>query len=149
MNLYPDPWGFHNTDKKLFSFTGDYRLEYYNLNEIAMGAPLGGKCFVITKEKKQIKIGDWVAGPPIWETSTNLVAVPIWTNTLLKGTMQKIMLVDLDLRKLIIYSEIFNVLDLKSFDKNMIYGYDSPIYRKTEVSFDIDKSKIERVSDLE
>jgi hypothetical protein len=149
MNLYPNPWDFHNTDKKLVSYNGEYRLEYYNLNEIAMGAPIGGKCFIITKENRKFKIGDWVAGPPVWESRSNLVAVPIWTRTFLKGTVQKIVIADLKARKLITFSEIFDVLDLKSFDNNLLYGCDSPVYQKKDVVFDLLKAKIENVSKLE
>ncbi len=47
-----------------------------------------------------------------------------------------------------IYSKIFDVLDLRSFDKNMIYGYDSPIYKTKTVSFDIDKEKIKKIIKL-
>jgi hypothetical protein len=32
---------------------------YYDLNEIAMGAPIGGECRLETADKKTIKIHDW------------------------------------------------------------------------------------------
>jgi hypothetical protein len=148
MDTYSNPWDFHNTDKKLVSYSGDFNLEYYNLNEIVMGAPLGGECFVVNKEKRKYKIGDWIAGPPVWETNSNRVAIPTWTRTLLNGTMQKIVLADLDKMTLTTFSEIFNVLDLRSFDTNLIHGYDSPIYKKKTVAFDIIKAKVEKVIEL-
>ncbi|ARS35671.1 hypothetical protein [Pontibacter actiniarum] len=148
MDSYPNPWDFHNTDKKLTAYTGEFKVEYYNLNEIAMGAPIGGECYIVNKENGKYKIGDCIAGPPVWETNTNRVAVPTWTRTLLKGTMQKIILTDLDKMTLTTFSEIFDVLDLSSFDKNLIHGYDSPIYKKRIVAFDIKKAKVEKVTEL-
>lgn len=148
MGSYPNPWDFHITDKNLMSYSGEYRLAYHNLNEIAMGAPIGGQCFIITKENEKLKIGDWVAGPPVWETSSNQVAIPIWTRTFFKGTVQKIAIANLDSRELITFSEKFNVLDLKIFRNNIIYGYDSPINKKRTVAFDIEKSKIDSVKQL-
>lgn len=62
MDIYPNPWDFHNTDKKLVSYSGEFKLEYYNLNEIAMGAPIGGECFIVNNKKEKYKIGDcWAA----------------------------------------------------------------------------------------
>lgn len=59
---YPNPWDFHNTDKSLKSKDNRFKIEYYDLNEIAMGAQLGGKSFLTTQDGKKIKIGDWCAG---------------------------------------------------------------------------------------
>lgn len=89
-----------------------------------------------------------IAGPPVWETNINRVAVPKWTRTLLRGTMQKITLADLDKMTLTTFSDIFDVLDLISFDKNLIHGYGSPIYKKRTVAFDIEKAKVEKVTEL-
>ncbi|MGV3587290.1 MAG: hypothetical protein ACO1OF_09830 [Adhaeribacter sp.] len=145
MDTYPNPWEFNNGDKKLTSYTGKYKLEYYNLNEIAMGAPIGGECYVITEDNTKLKIGSWFAGPPVWETSSNLLTIPKWTRTILKGTVQKIVIADIDSKKIFIFSPIFNVLDLRTFDKNIIYGCDSPIYQPKVVSFDINTAKIDKV----
>ena len=42
-----------------------------------------------------------------------------------------------------IFKKTFRVLDIRSFDKTTIYGYDSPIYKTETVTFDIEKEKIE------
>jgi hypothetical protein len=36
------------------------------------------------------------------------------------------------------------VLDLRTFDKNKIYGYDSPKHNPKKIDFDISKEKIDR-----
>jgi hypothetical protein len=74
--------------------------------------------------------------------------VPIWIHKFFRGTVQRIGIVDTKSMELKIYSKIFDVLDLRSFDKNMIYGYDSPIYKTKTVSFDIDKEKIKKIIKL-
>lgn len=148
MSKTPNPWNFHNTDKTLVSPDHLYKLVYYDLNEIAMGAPLGGSCFLERDDFRKIKIHDWCGGPPVWEATGQLFAIPIWTRSLLKGTVQHIGIVDLDVMELKIFAKTFRVLDLCSFDATIISGFDSPIYHTESVSFDIKQEKIESIIKL-
>lgn len=140
--LHPDPWDFHNTDKTLVAPDKRHRLVYYNLNEIAMGAPLGGPCFLEGNGEK-VKINDWCGGPPVWEQESKSFAIPIWARTFSEGTIQKIGIVDLEHLELKIFEKTFRVLDLRFFEENMVSGFDSPIYNTETVSFDIETEKIE------
>lgn len=65
---YPNPWDFHNTDKNLVSTDNIGKVVYESLNEIAMRAPIGGTCLIEKNNGQKIKINDWCAGPPTWET---------------------------------------------------------------------------------
>jgi hypothetical protein len=121
---------------------------YYELYEIAMGAPLGGQCYLENSDKKKIKINDWCGGPPAWETDGHLLAIPIWTRKFLKGTVQQIGILDTRNNDLKIFKKTFDVLDIRSFDKTTIYGYDSPIHKTKNVIFDIEKEKIETIINL-
>lgn len=63
-NRYPNAWNFSNTDKNLISKDGKYKIEYGEMYEIAMGAPLGAECFLIDNENnRKIKVCDWAGGP--------------------------------------------------------------------------------------
>lgn len=148
IDTYPNPWDFNNEDKRLVSTNNFYRVVYSNLNEIAMGAPIGGQCCLETTSGKKIKINDWCGGPPAWETDGQLIAVPIWTQKFLKGTVQQIGVVDIMKMELKIFTDTFSVLDIRSFDKTTIYGYESPIYKTKTVIFDIEKKKIEKIIKL-
>jgi hypothetical protein len=64
INTYPNPWNFSNTDLNLISPNQQYKIEYGDLYEIAMGAPIGGSCYLYPKNKK-IKISNWAGGPII------------------------------------------------------------------------------------
>ena len=143
IKTYPNPWDFNNTDKKLASADNSHKLVYYDLNEIAMGAPIGGQCFLEANDNKKVKIHDWCGGPPAWETDGQLIAIPIWRRKFLKGTVQQIGIVDIRAMKLTIFAKTFGVLDLHSFDKTIICGYDSPIHNTKTVTFDIGREKIE------
>jgi len=138
------PWDFHNNDKKAFSPKGAQKLTYEALNEIAMGAPIGGACYLEIGDKQRVKINDWCGGPPAWETDGDLVAIPIWTRKHLR-TVQQIGIVDTTKGELKIFKKTFDVLDIRSFDKGIIYGYDSPIYETKVVTFDIAKEKIDQI----
>jgi hypothetical protein len=142
------PWDFQNNHKKAYSSDNFHNVVYYNLNEIAIGAPIGGECYLETKDKQKIRIHDWCGGPPAWEIDGKCVAIPIWTRKLFKGTVQQIGVVDTKRKELRIYLQTFTVLDLRSFDKGVIYGYDSPIHKTTTLTFDTQKEKIDKVIEL-
>jgi hypothetical protein len=148
LDTYPNPWDFHNNGKTLLSSDNFHKVVYYDLNEIAMGAPIGGQCFLETTDKQKFKIHNWCGGPPAWETDGQLLAIPIWTRNFLKGTVQQIGLVDTKTKELKIFSKTFRVLDLRSFDKKVIFGYDSPIHKTTAITFDIEKEKIDTIINL-
>lgn len=137
-NKYPNPWDFSNIDSNLISSKKGYKIEYGETNEIAMGGPLGGECYLISKDGGKIKLSDWAGGPAIWNETGNKVAIPIWT----PDRNQKIKLIDIENHKVIVFSRKFRVLDLERFDKNLIVGIDSPIFKSAKVKFDIEKERI-------
>lgn len=139
----PNPWNFHNTDYALVSPDQLYQLVYYDLNEIAMGAPLGGLCYLEGNGTK-IKIHDWCGGPPVWHNEGKLLAIPIWERTALEGIVQKIGIVDLEQLELKIFEKTFRVLDLRSFKEKFVRAD----YQNTDLSFDIEAEKIEVILKL-
>jgi hypothetical protein len=91
----PTPWNFPDDFPSPDNF---HKLSYYDLTEVAMGAPLRGG--------------------------------------------QRIGVVNVITKELTIFHEPFSVLDLRSFDKNVIYGHGHP------VKFDIQKKRIEKIINL-
>ncbi|MFD2908078.1 hypothetical protein ACFSX9_04945 [Flavobacterium ardleyense] len=145
---YPNPWDFKNTYKKLASATALHQVVYYDLNEIGMSGPLGGKCFIENSKGLKIKLNYWCAGPPVWETSGKLVAIPIWTNHEFKGIIQHIGLFNIETSVLKIFSKSFTLLDLRSFEQGIIQGFDSPLYKTKTVNFDIESERISQIISL-
>lgn len=132
MHTTPNPWAFGNTDRQTISPDNFHRLVYYNLNEVAMGAPLDGECYLETKGGQKIKIHDSCGGPPVWETTGQLVALPIWT----ERRNQQIAVVNVITKELTIFQEQFGVLRLQSFEKNMISS------EGLSKNFDIQKERV-------
>jgi hypothetical protein len=143
IETHPNAWDFGTNDKQLKSTENDFKLEYANLNEIAMGAPLGGQVFLSSKNDK-VLIDNWCGGLPVWETEGQKVAIPKWTRTFWKGIRQQLLILDLTNMELTLFKRKFDVLDLRSFDKNKIYGYNSPKHKPQIVDFNIDQARIER-----
>ena len=143
MTSIPTPWNFHNTDKRLLSPDGQHKLIYYDLNEIAIGAPLGGTCF-LEGDGFKLKIHDWCGGPPAWQNEGKLLAISIWERTSIDGTIQKIGIVDLEHLELKIFEKSFRVLDLRSFEGNIV----SIISNNETFSFDTKRETIETVIKL-
>lgn len=139
---YPNAWSFENTDKQLTSPDQELKIEYGELIEIAMGAPLAGQCFLLNKKGEKILIDEWCGGPPIWDTDGKKIAAPKWTHTLLRGVFQQLLILDAQTGELTLYKKKFNVLNLRTFDKNKIYGYDFPIHKTRTVKFDLETEKI-------
>jgi hypothetical protein len=140
-NSYPNPWDFSNKDKQMVSPDGHYKIEFGELSEIAMGAPVGGECFLVQSDNSKIRLSDLAGGPVVWQTQGGKVAFPVWT----RSRDQKIAVADINARTLTIYSQTFRVLDMKTFDQGIITGQDSPIHMSTSIEFDIAKEKIEKV----
>lgn len=144
IDIHPNAWDFGNYNKQLRSDKQKYKVEYGELYEIAMGAPLGGQCFLLTENGEKYLIDKWCAGPPIWDYEGMKIAIPKWTKSFWSGTKQQIAILDTKIGVLTIYKRKFDVLDLRSFDKNEIYGYDSPIHKPKVVKFDLTKENIEK-----
>ena len=142
-NEYPNPWNFSNIDKNLLSPNGKYKIEFGELYEIAMGAPIGGECYLIYDDKK-IKLNDWSGGPIIWNEINEKIALPIWT----KQRNQKIAIVDLANLTITTFKKEFRVLHFNKFLDNNLFGIDSPIYMTAKLNFDIDKEEIETIKQL-
>jgi len=134
----PSAWNFGNGDSNLISPNGLYTLEYEQIGEIAMGAPLGGACYLTGKNIERIEVSYHAGGPAIWDMNKSRVAFPSWT----KDRMQKLTLVDLDQKKIITYSKQFRVLELEVFEGDIIKGIDSPIYKTEIVYFDTSNEPI-------
>ena len=83
-------------------------------------------------------------GLSVWETNGELLAIPIWRKKIWKGTIQQIGIVNLKTEELKIFSKTFSVLDLRSFNKTFVYGYDSPLHKTKTIIFDITKEKVEK-----
>ncbi|MBU2939443.1 hypothetical protein KO494_07805 [Lacinutrix sp. C3R15] len=142
---YPNAWDFPNQNSNGIE-NGNYAtLEYSNLNEIGMGAPLSGICKLKTNESKVILISEKCGGPAIWTRNGQKTAIPIWDKSFFGGTFQRIGLLDLEKQTLTKYKKKFRVLDLRSFSGDLIIGFDSPIHRMKKVEFDYKNEPIETV----
>ncbi len=141
INTYPNPWDFYNGNKELTSPDGLNRIEYYDLGEISMGAPLAGFCQLINQNGEKIKLSGRFGGPAIWNTDGTKIAIPTWTRKFLKGTVQQISVLDIKKQEIIRFKKVFDVLDLRTFDQDEICGYDSPIYKTRTVKFDLTKER--------
>jgi hypothetical protein len=142
INNYPNPWNFDNENVEMFSPDKSNKIEFYELFEIGMGAPLGGYCHWIDNNGNKIRLNHRFGGPPKWNSQGTEVALPFWTNKFWKGTVQQIIILNIEKKELTRYKKVFDVLDLRTFTENEICGYDSPIYKKKIVKFDLKESKI-------
>ena len=145
---YPNPWDFPHKNTKEQEDKSKATLEYYNLNEIAMGGPLRGNAKIIFIDSKEIQIPSTCGGPAIWAQDGSQLAIPIWEKDLFIGVFQRIGIIDLKNQTLIKYKEKFSILDLRSFKKNFIRGYDSPIHKTKSFKFDCKNEPIHKTVEL-
>jgi len=144
----PNAWDFPNENSNGLNNEKQAILEYSNLNEIAMGAPIGGYCELRKYGLNKILIDRWCGGQAIWDTNGVKVAIPIWNKSFFKGTYQRIGIVDIEKLTLTKFKRKFNVLDLRSFNQNLIKGFDSPIHKTKLVEFNIEKEQVEQIIKL-
>jgi len=144
---YPNAWDFPNEISNKLKNENNATLEYSNLYEIGMGAPISGIC-KLNKNVGNIIIADNCGGPALWNESGLKLAIPIWENSFLRGKIQKIGIVDLEKNTLTKYKKKFRVLNLESFNNNKITGIDSPIHKSKTIEFNIENEKVEKIIEI-
>ena len=144
---YPNAWDFPNEISNKLKNENNATLEYSNLYEIGMGAPISGIC-KLNKNGGNIIIADNCGGPALWNESGLKLAIPIWENSFLRGKIQKIGIVDLEKNTLTKYKKKFRVLNLESFNNNKITGIDSPIHKSKTIEFNIENEKVEKIIEI-
>jgi len=145
---YPNAWDFPNENSNKLKNENNATLEYSNLYEIGMGAPISGICKLNRKGENTVLIGNNCGGPGLWNESGLKIAIPIWKNSFFKGKIQKIGIFDLKKNTLTKYKKKFRVLNLETFKKNTIKGIDSPIHKTKNIEFSIENEKIEKIIEI-
>ncbi|KGO91272.1 hypothetical protein [Flavobacterium subsaxonicum] len=144
-NTKIDPWNF---DSAYPSPDNTHTVTYSDLEEMAIGAPLNGQCFLHFPNGRSIKLGGWCGGPPVWEPDGKRFALPLWKRKIFVGTVQQLAIIDVTSLEMKIYNKIFSVLDVQSFIKNIIKGCNTPLNKCEPVLFDIEKEKVGKIVDL-
>ena len=139
---YPNSWDFSNETSNGLDNDNNATLEYSNLNEIGIGAPISGICNLTKKGINNILIGKNCGGPAVWNEVGLKIAIPIWEKSFFKGIFQRIGVFDLEKQTLTKYKKKFRVLDLRTFNDNLIKGVDSPIHKMESVEFNINNESI-------
>jgi hypothetical protein len=145
---YPNAWGFPNENSNKLKNENNATLEYSNLNEIGMGAPISGICKLNKKGRNVVLIGNNCGGPALWNESRLKIAIPIWEKSFFRGQIQKIGIFDLEKNTLTKYKKKFRVLNLETFKNNKIEGIDSPIHKTKTVEFNIENEKVEKIIEI-
>jgi hypothetical protein len=143
-NRLSNPWAFDNADEQMFSPNKQNRIEYGELIELAMGSPLAGECYWCDSDNRKYKLSGLYGGPPVWNSKGNMVAIPIWSRTIFKGTIQQLSIIDVIKSEWTLYKRTFRVLDLRRFQNEIVSGYDSPICDTTPLHFELSREQIEK-----
>lgn len=136
MPQYPDPWIFSNRDECLHAPNGSARLLYEGLKSLAAGAPLSGKCNLLSTNSK-ILLGNEFGGPPAWSANSSYVAIPRWISSFGSNNLQKIYVLCIGDFTIAETFEEFRVVHLLDFSGSMIRGIDSPNYRTNNIEINI------------
>lgn len=115
---------------------GRFIATYNDAMEIAMGAPTRGVIKISEKKDGAIiaALGD-ANGSFIWSADSSSLAFPRWT----RSRMQQLVIVRLPQGKIEPLEGEYRVLELESFDQDLIEGIDSPIHRPSKVSISAKK----------
>lgn len=130
--MIPTPWNIENNHNILFSPCGKMKVQYRNLYEFAMGSPLVGEA-IIEVGKLQYLVDEMCACPPVWSSTSQLLAIPIWT----QGRAQEIGIIDVQKFEMRISRATYRVVHFASFCGNVLHGTDSPLHQPKNFAFDI------------
>jgi len=117
---------------ELSSPNGEFRVEYPDGSEIAMGAPTSGSLYLYWNQKK--KVISYRAGASfIWSSDSKYLAYSEWTKH--NSQIVKVMRMH-DMNDKIGSSEL-RVIQFVSFESSIIKAIDSPIYMPVKIEIDI------------
>ncbi|MDP4203008.1 MAG: hypothetical protein Q8861_09945 [Bacteroidota bacterium] len=137
-----NPWNFSNKSPQNYSHDKSHRIVYHDLHEIGQGSPLTGKAYMVDDLDRTKLINSHAAGLPIWDSSKNTVAIPIWTKTLLRGTVQRIAIIDSTNNEIRIFKKVFDVIQFLTFENETLTFIEDPLRKKKEIHFDIEIEKL-------
>jgi hypothetical protein len=132
-------------NKNCVSPDGKCKITFARLEEISMGGPLRGDCFLKVGENAPILLHETCGSYPIWQADSSRVFFMIWTNAGEQYRIQKIACYSIQTRELAVFERVFVMLELKKWRKNCLIGILSPFWNSVEISFDLKKEKIESV----
>lgn len=135
----PAPWDLVSQSAPLVSPNGHSQLIFEDLGEIAMGSPLVGKLFLVD-DGKRFFISERAGCPAAWSPDSRTAVFPVWTeNSFVRGTMQRLALVDLRTRRIVYSKKRFNILEIQYFDGERVKGLDSPLIRARRLDVLVNK----------
>lgn len=137
-----NPWDFSNKSPQNYSHDKSHRIVYHDLHEIGQGSPLAGKAYMVDDLDTTKLIDSFAAGLPIWDSSRNIVAIPIWTRTLLKGTVQRIAIINSANNEVRIFKKVFEVIQFLTFENETLTFIEDPLRKKKEIHFDTETEKL-------
>ena len=152
-----DPWVVGPGSLEQTSPDEKSAIKFTRLNEFRMSSPLGGDCLLEIKEGEnsgEYKVPAFVGFPGVWESEGDNFALPIWIiiqnqdEQESETIFQRLGVVNALQKTLTIYEEEFGVLHIKSFEKGIVSGIDSPIYEPKELKFDITLGKVNTIINL-
>jgi|LakMenEpi03Aug12_release.lakeMendotaPanAssembly.Ray.scaffolds.fasta_scaffold920907_1 hypothetical protein len=132
-----NPWDFSTNSPQTYSYDKTHRIIYHDLREIAQGSPLKGKAFLLNDLDVTKLIDETAGGLPIWNKTKNVVAIPLWTKNWLKGTLQRIAVVNATTNHASVFKRQFSVIQFEDFSENIITFIDDPLNKNKKISFDI------------
>lgn len=62
------PWRLYGKDPRFISPDQQYRIDYGEPGEIAMGGPWSADALLIDAAGREILLSSMGAGPPVWQT---------------------------------------------------------------------------------
>ena len=109
---------------------GRFLAVYDRAMEVAMGAPTRGviKISEMKDGTEIIELGNANASF-VWSSDSSAIAFPRWT----QSRKQQLVVVRFPQCKIEPFDTEYRVLELESFDGDMIQGIDSPIHRPSKV----------------
>ncbi|MCB0374354.1 MAG: hypothetical protein KDD04_00380 [Sinomicrobium sp.] len=123
------PWNFREA---YGSPDGKCKLEYENVREVGMSAPMEGVCF-LEIDGRRYRLEGSFGGPAVWNSLSDKIAVPFWTKT----RSQKLAVIDIKTMRIWISEKNFRVIQLSAFENDTVFGTDSPLYQTEKIEFDV------------
>jgi hypothetical protein len=132
-------------NKNCISPDGKCNITFARFEEISMGGPLCGDCFLQIGANKPLLLHETCGSYPIWRADNSQVFFMIWTHSGEQFRIQKLAQYTISSGELVVFERVFTMLELKNLNKDNLQAVMSPYYRSLEISIDLKKERIESV----
>jgi S-adenosylmethionine synthetase len=122
--------------------TKKHEIHFGEASEQSMGGAYYSPIYLHTEGEESFLLHEKSVGHALFSNDETKVYFPIWTYSEENYLKQQLAFFDINRSEIIIFAMIYDVIELKSIEKNIISAINSPYYQPKAMTIDLEKQTI-------